>query len=271
MVAAAGNEFEEGNPVEFPAAALQPPGSKGQGGVGLSVGASTMASHRAYFSNTGSYISLLAPGDSVFSAVAAGSDPRDWPRYKLPGSAAGLYGWSSGTSFSTPEVAGAAVLVWAANPSLSATQVAGILKATATGRGSWNAGMGYGIVDVAAAVAAATGRHLAPRKQAGAWLNMRRLPLRYLHYARASARLRRVDLAVHLRSSTPTVTPDYRVVTLQIKRGRHWRRLARRMTRLGGGVRWTIGLRPGRHLLRVTYSGRWDLRPAVRLKRIRVS
>src|SRR5207247_10532780 len=43
MVAAAGNEFEEGNPVEFPAAALQPPGSKGQGGVGLSVGASTMA------------------------------------------------------------------------------------------------------------------------------------------------------------------------------------------------------------------------------------
>ena len=36
MVAAAGNEFQEGNPVEYPAAALQPPGSKGQGGVGLS-------------------------------------------------------------------------------------------------------------------------------------------------------------------------------------------------------------------------------------------
>ena len=223
MVAAAGNEYQQGNPVEYPAAALQPPGSKGQGGVGLSVGASTMAGHRAYFSNTGSYISLVAPGDSVFSAVAAGSDPRDWPRYPLPGSVAGLYGWSSGTSFSTPEVAGAAVLVWAANPLLTATQVAGILKASAGGRGSWNAGMGYGIIDVAAAVAAATGQHIAPRVKAGAWLSMRRLQLRYLHYARSTPRLRRVDLAVHLRSSSPTVTPDYRVVTLEIRHGRHWR------------------------------------------------
>ena len=76
LVAAAGNEYEEGNPVEYPAAALQPVGSKGQGGIGLSVAASTMAGKRAYFSNTGSQISLAAPGDHVFGAVAAGS-PRD--------------------------------------------------------------------------------------------------------------------------------------------------------------------------------------------------
>ena len=54
LVAAAGNEYEEGNPVEYPAAALQPVGSKGQGGIGLSVAASTIAGKRAHFSNTGS-------------------------------------------------------------------------------------------------------------------------------------------------------------------------------------------------------------------------
>ena len=60
------------NPIEYPAAALQPPGSNGQGGVGLSVAASTMAGKRASFSNTGSQISLAAPGENVFGAIAAG-------------------------------------------------------------------------------------------------------------------------------------------------------------------------------------------------------
>ena len=270
LVAAAGNEYNEGNPVEFPAAALQPPGSKGQGGVGLSVGASTMAGHRAYFSNMGSYISLVAPGDSVFGAVAAGSNRLDWPRYPLPGSAAGLYGWSSGTSFSTPEVAGAAILVWAANPSLAAAQVAGILKATATGRGAWNGGLGYGVIDVAAAVAVASGQQIPPRIQAGAWLSMHRMRTRSVRTVRATRALRGVRLAVHLRTSAPTVTPDYRVVSLEVRRGRHWHRIARTTTRWGGAIRWTVGLRPGRYVLRAVYGGRWDLRSAIQLKPIRV-
>ena len=167
LVAAAGNEYEEGNPVEYPAAALQPVGSKGQGGIGLSVAASTIAGKRAHFSNTGSQISLAAPGDHVFGAVAATSLPSWWPRYALPGSLAGLYGWSSGTSFSSPEVAGAAALVWAANPSLTATQVAGILKATASAHGKWAPGLGYGVIDVAAAVAAANGVQSATRTPGG--------------------------------------------------------------------------------------------------------
>jgi subtilisin family serine protease len=149
LVAAAGNEFHDGNPVEYPAALLQPKGSSGQGGIGLSVGASTLKGERASFSNTGSYISLAAPGSDVFSALSGYSD---WSPATLPGSQSGLYGFSSGTSFATPEVAGAAALVWAANPALSATQVATILKQTASGNGSWSATLGFGILNVGAAV-----------------------------------------------------------------------------------------------------------------------
>ena len=149
IVAAAGNEFHEGNPIEYPAALLQPKGSDGRGGSGLSVGASTLKGERAYFSNTGSYVSLAAPGNDVFAALSGYSD---WSPASLPGSRAGLYGFSSGTSFATPEVAGAAALVWAANPALSARQVAMIVKRSATGRGAWTPTLGFGILDVAAAV-----------------------------------------------------------------------------------------------------------------------
>jgi hypothetical protein len=270
LVAAAGNEYEAGNPVEYPAAALQPVGSKGQGGFGLAVAASTMSGKRASFSNTGTQISLAAPGDNVFGAVAAGSSREYWPRYPLPGSSSGLYGWSSGTSFSTPEVAGAAALVWAANPGLTAQQVAGILKATASGRGRWTPKLGYGVIDIAAAVATARGKAVEPRVRAGSWLSVRRVSDRTVFGARAKRRLHRVHLAVHLRSSRPTVTPDYRTVTLQVRRGGSWHRLARRTTRLGGGIRWTVGLKPGRHVLRAIYRGRWDLSAAIWRKSVSV-
>jgi subtilisin family serine protease len=273
LVAAAGNEFKEGNPIEYPAAALQPPGSKGQGGIGLAVAASTMSGKRAYFSNTGTQISLAAPGDNVFGDIAAGVPKDWWPRYALPGSTSGLYGWSSGTSFSSPEVAGAAALVWAANPALTAIDVAGILKATATGRGKWNPRLGYGVIDVAAAVAAASGQPIDTRVQASAWLAVQRLHVRYGRRHAARLRpysLRRVRLAVHLRTGAPTVTPDYRALTLQVKRGGSWHRVKRSTTRRGGGIRWSVGLPPGRYLFRVLYKGRWDLESAVRLKPIRV-
>ena len=270
LVAAAGNEFAHGNPVEYPAAALQPVGSRGQGGFGLAVAASTIAGRRASFSNTGTQISLAAPGESVFGAVAAGSSRQHWPRHPLPGATSGLYGWSSGTSFSTPEVAGAAALVWAANPELSVQQVAGILKATASARGKWNPQLGYGVIDVAAAVASARGKAVDPRVQAGSWLSVRRVSDRTARSVRPKRSLRRVRLAVHLRSSKPTVTPDYRTVTLQVRRGGSWHRLARTTTRLGGGIRWTVALRPGRHVLRAVYRGRWDLSASLRLKPVYV-
>ena len=107
------------------------------GNVRLSVAASTQTGTRALFSNTGSYISIAAPGDNVFGAVASLSPAASYPRVPLPGSLAGAYGFASGTSFAAPEVAGAAGLVWASNPLLTAGQVVDLLKQTASGAGSW--------------------------------------------------------------------------------------------------------------------------------------
>ena len=148
LVAAAGNEYQQGNQVEYPAALLQPVGSRGRGGIGLAVGATTMDGTRADFSNTGTYLSLAAPGDNVFAAESADSD---WPHAQPPWTSPGYYGWASGTSFASPEVAGAAALVWGANPSLTAQQVAEVLKRSASG-GTWNAQLGWGRLDAAAAV-----------------------------------------------------------------------------------------------------------------------
>ena len=77
-----------------------------------------------------------------------------FPRAKFTGQP-GLYAYGSGTSYSAPQVSGAAALVWAANPSLTADGVVQILEQTATGAGTWNSGTGYGVLDVASAVARA--------------------------------------------------------------------------------------------------------------------
>jgi subtilisin family serine protease len=157
VVAAAGNEYQEGNPAEYPASLLQPIGSGGRGGVGLAVGASAPDGTRAFFSNTGSELSLVAPGEDVFADVSSLSSTDEYPRADLPGSFAGSYGFASGTSFAAPEVAGVAALVFGANPLLHASQVADIIKQTASGGGQWNPETGFGIVNAAAAVARAAG------------------------------------------------------------------------------------------------------------------
>jgi len=135
VVTAAGNDHGMGNPVEYPAALVQPVGSKGVGGGGLVVAASAEGDHRASFSGSGSWVSIAAPGVRVYGALGAG-----------------MYGYGSGTSFAAAEVSGAAALVWAANPALTAQSVAHILEQTASGHGTWTPELGYGVVNAAAAV-----------------------------------------------------------------------------------------------------------------------
>ena len=92
LVAAAGNDAQNGNPVEYPAGLLQPVGSRGEGGYGLSVGASDRSGGRAPFSSTGSWISLAAPGVNVLSDLSASFSDLFFTRVALPGSRAGVYG-----------------------------------------------------------------------------------------------------------------------------------------------------------------------------------
>ena len=154
VVAAAGNAYSAGNPTQYPAALRAPHASGGMGGAVLAVAASDPSGQRATFSSTGGYVSLAAPGVDVVGAVSQLSSPSAFPRTALPG-LAGLYGLGSGTSFSAAEVSGAAALVWASAPALQASAVARILEQTASGGGSWNPALGFGVIDVARAVAAA--------------------------------------------------------------------------------------------------------------------
>jgi thermitase len=73
----------------------------------VSVGASDEDDLRASFSNYGNWVDIAAPGNVILSTVpmslcSLGTTPGDL----------GCYDWKSGTSMATPQVAGAAALVW---------------------------------------------------------------------------------------------------------------------------------------------------------------
>ena len=80
-VAASGNNAENGNPLEFPAALVG--GKRGGRGIGLSVAAVQPDGRVALFSNHNAYVSLAAPGASatscdfgVFSTIPATTSRR---------------------------------------------------------------------------------------------------------------------------------------------------------------------------------------------------
>lgn len=102
VVAAAGNEGNDG--LSFPAAF---------DGV-VSVAATDRKDHRALFSRYGSTVDLAAPGEDILSTIPDN-------RYQA----------LSGTSMATPQVSGAAALVFSRHPGFTPRQVADILKNTA--------------------------------------------------------------------------------------------------------------------------------------------
>jgi hypothetical protein len=169
LVASAGND---GGPVNYPAAYLQPDG--GAAGYGLAVGASDANDQKAPWSSWGSRLSLLAPGTfgsapacnvGVLGALppVASLFDGDCSTKLTDSTTGGRYGYSDGTSFASPEVAGIAALVWAAHPELLNYQVAQILTKTATraqGAG-WSPTQGWGVVNAKAAVELVTGKSTA--------------------------------------------------------------------------------------------------------------
>jgi subtilisin family serine protease len=247
VVAAAGNHYLDGNPVVYPAALLQPLGSNGVGGTGLAVGASTEAGTRAQFSSTGSYLSLAAPGDNVFSDVASASLASNFPRVPLPGSLRGLYGYASGTSFAAPEVAGAAALVLAANPLLGIRDVARILKESASGHGAWTPDLGYGVIDVGSAVAIAAGTEA---EAAHAVLKLS-----------AKAGKRQVKMTAALSSLVPGISTAERSVVVE-RYGKTWKRLRTVQTSANGKAVFTLAESNKPFELRVRWRGAIDLAAA---------
>jgi subtilisin family serine protease len=164
VVAAAGNNFAQ--TVSYPASDLQPPG--GGQSYGLAVGASNFDDTRASFSNTGTHLSLVAPGNylqlctGVLTALPPVANDFDGTCYpEFAGDQGARYAYVAGTSFSSPEVAGAAALLWAAAPQLRNFEVADILKREAhrdPATNYWTTTSGWGRLDAAAALEDATGR-----------------------------------------------------------------------------------------------------------------
>src|SRR3954451_5116082 len=132
VVAASGNSGEEDNEVSYPGANPHV----------LTIGATDDADAPASFTTRSPYVDLSAPGVDI--PVASALDDSWQPE--------------SGTSFSSPMVAGAAAWLWTARPTLDASQVAEILRTTArdVSTPGYDEATGYGILDMQAALAAPT-------------------------------------------------------------------------------------------------------------------
>jgi len=137
VVAAMGNEFLKGNPIEYPAA---------YPGV-IAVGASDEIDRRADFSCTGNHIALVAPGVNILSTV---------PRYPSEFAQKTEYDSWPGTSMATPHVTAAAALLLSKSPGLAPGDVRKKLTDTADfvpGQTRRNAESGTGRLNIAAALA----------------------------------------------------------------------------------------------------------------------
>jgi subtilisin family serine protease len=126
IVAAAGNKYQAGNPVLYPATCDHV----------VAVAATGTADERAPYSEVQDYVDVAAPG-----GIAMGDgEPDDhyilstqWQNvggYPILG-----YALKSGTSQAAPHVAGLAALVWTMNPTLTADEVEVYIKAGAVDLG----------------------------------------------------------------------------------------------------------------------------------------
>jgi serine protease len=145
IICAAGNEYDKGNPIHYPAA---------YDAYCIAVGATRFDQTRAYYSNTGSYLDLVAPGgelgidqngdgmeDGIFQQTF-GTNPKDW-------------GWwlYTGTSMSAPHVSGIAALLVSTGVT-DPNDVREALENTTRDLGTpgWDEQYGWGIVDAYAAL-----------------------------------------------------------------------------------------------------------------------
>jgi subtilisin family serine protease len=148
-----GNEFEDGNPTTYPAS--YGPSLNGA----MTVAATTAISSKAYYSTTGSFTEIAAPGGDQFqgnlvwqmSILSTDSNPANviFPRFDRY-SERGF----QGTSMASPHVAGLAALLVSQMPNITPAQIEYIIRTTAKDIG--NAGrddsFGYGLIQPRAAL-----------------------------------------------------------------------------------------------------------------------
>jgi hypothetical protein len=139
LVAAAGNELHNGNPLLFPASLPHV----------LTVAAIGANRKPAFFSSASAAVDLSAPGVDILTATP--------PQFDGDGTVDG-YEAVTGTSFSAPMVAAAAAWLRAVKPKLKADQVAQTLRASARdlGRRGWDSATGFGLVSMSRALSLAT-------------------------------------------------------------------------------------------------------------------
>ncbi|MBM3133867.1 MAG: hypothetical protein FJZ89_00955, partial [Chloroflexi bacterium] len=140
IVAAAGNDYQRGNPVKYPAAFPHV----------VAVAATTHEDKHASYSETGSYVDLAAPGGD---ATSNDPDPNHWIMSTY-WRAHASYAQIVGTSQAAPHVAGLAALIWSVNPNLSHDEVEYVMKSTAVDLGPAGPDdtFGYGRIDAQAAL-----------------------------------------------------------------------------------------------------------------------
>lgn len=109
----------------------------------IAVGAADRNGAKASYSNFGSTVALMAPGDNVLSTVNQGSTTPGEPGY----------GVLSGTSMAAPHVTGTIALMKAQNPSMTPDEIAAKLKNSARPMTQpCDQGCGAGMLDAAAAL-----------------------------------------------------------------------------------------------------------------------
>ena len=146
-----GNEFDDGNPTTYPAS--YGPSLNGA----MAVGATTRTDSKAFYSSTGSWTEIAAPGGDSPNAVwqasilFADSDERVvvFPRFDRYSERGFI-----GTSMASPHVAGLAALLVSQMPNITPAQIEYIIRTTAkdignTGRDD---SFGYGLIQPRAAL-----------------------------------------------------------------------------------------------------------------------